>query len=95
MGFQIASVHMAPCVLWCACRHAADPRRAIQAAIALGGDTDTTAAMVGAIVGALHGEGEWCAHWASQLENGERGRDFALGLGSALARLKPAPAAAA
>uniref|UniRef100_A0A7S3BID2 ADP-ribosylhydrolase ARH3 n=1 Tax=Haptolina ericina TaxID=156174 RepID=A0A7S3BID2_9EUKA len=58
MGFQIASVHMMPCVLWCVCRHAMDPRRAIQAAIALGGDTDTTASMVGAIVGALHGEGE-------------------------------------
>jgi len=49
MGFQIASIHMLPCVLWCACRHAATPQRAIQAAIALGGDTDTTASMVGAI----------------------------------------------
>jgi len=63
MSFQIASV---PCVFWCACRYAADPRRAIQSAIALGGDTDTTAAMIGAIVGALHGEGEWCAAWAAR-----------------------------
>lgn len=90
IGFQIASVHMAPCVLWCALRYADDPRRAIQAAIALGGDTDTTASMVGAIVGALHGEGEWCADWAAKLENGERGRDYALGLADALARLEPA-----
>mmetsp|Transcript_117965 Transcript_117965/g.334536 ORF Transcript_117965/g.334536 Transcript_117965/m.334536 type:complete len:371 (+) Transcript_117965:3-1115(+) len=86
MGFQIASVHMAPCVLWPACRHHRDPRRAVQAAIDLGGDTDTTASMVGAIVGALHGLG-WCADWASELENGEHGRDYALGLAEKLAHL--------
>lgn len=88
MGFQIASVHMAPCVLWCVCRHYTDPRRAVQAAIDLGGDTDTTAAMVGAIVGALHGE-QWCDAWAAQLENGPSGRDYALGLADALAALEP------
>ena len=89
MAFQIASVHMAPCVLWCAFRHLASPRRAIQVAIGIGGDTDTTAALVGAIVGALHGEGEWCALWAERLENGARGRDYALGLGEKLANLGP------
>lgn len=89
MAFQIASVHMVPCVLWCACRYASDPRQAIMSAVALGGDTDTTAAMVGALVGALHGDGDWCAAWAARLENGVRGRDYALGLASALARLRP------
>ena len=58
-------------------------------AIGIGGDTDTTAALVGAIVGALHGEGEWCALWAERLENGARGRDYALGLGEKLANLGP------
>lgn len=89
MGFQIASVHMAPCVLWTACRHHKDPRRALQAAIDLGGDTDTTASMVGAIVGALHGE-EWCISpldWAAGLENGVHGRDFALNLAEKLVKL--------
>lgn len=86
MGFQIASVHMAPCVLWCACRHHREPCAAIQAAIDLGGDTDTTASMVGAIVGALHGEG-WCKDWAPKLENGLHGRDFALDLGERLSQL--------
>ena len=89
MAFQIASVHMAPCVLWCAFRHLLNPRRAIQAAIGIGGDTDTTAALVGGIVGALHGEGEWCASWAGRLENGARGRDYALGLAQKLASLEP------
>lgn len=86
MGFQIASVHMAPCVLWTACRRHAEPRLAVQTAIDLGGDTDTTAAMVGAIMGALHGE-EWCADWAAGMENGPHGRDYALQLAEQLLQL--------
>lgn len=86
MDFQIASVHMAPCVLWAACRHAGNPLLAVQTAIDLGGDTDTTASMVGAIVGALHGEA-WCLDLASELENGPHGRDFAMGLAEELASL--------
>lgn len=86
MGFQIASVHMAPCVLFAVCRDYRDPQEAIKTAIDLGGDTDTTASMVGAIVGALHGD-TWCDHWAADLENGPHGRDYALGLAEALAGL--------
>lgn len=86
MGFQIASVHMAPCVMWAVCRYHADPRAAVKAAIDLGGDTDTAASMVGAIVGALHGE-SWCGDWAGELENGPHGRDYALGLAEKLADL--------
>ena len=86
MSFQIASVHMAPCVFWSACRYSQDPRTAVQVAIDLGGDTDTTACMVGAIVGALHGE-HWCAPWVQDLENGPHGRDFALCLADRLSRL--------
>lgn len=86
MGFQIASIHMAPCVLWAACRHHTSPRLAVQTAIDLGGDTDTTAAMVGAIMGALHGE-EWCADWAAGMENGPHGRDYALRLAEQLLQL--------
>merc|ERR1712224_850761 len=78
-SFQIASVHMAPCVLWTICRHYQDPRLAVQSAIALGGDTDTTAAMVGGIMGALHGD-DWCKEWAAALENGPHGRDWAVAL---------------
>mmetsp|Transcript_118150 Transcript_118150/g.229701 ORF Transcript_118150/g.229701 Transcript_118150/m.229701 type:complete len:419 (-) Transcript_118150:222-1478(-) len=86
MGFQIASVHMAPCVLWAACLHYRDPVAALQSAIDLAGDTDTTASMVGAIMGALHGE-NWCARWAERVENGRHGRDYALGLGEQLVHL--------
>jgi ADP-ribosylglycohydrolase len=86
MGFQIASVHMAPCVLWAACRHFRDPCKAIKVAIDLAGDTDTTASMVGAIVGALHGE-TWCSEWASRLEDGRWGKTFALSLANGLASM--------
>ena len=39
-------------------RHSHDLRRAIEQAVALGGDTDTVASMVGQIVGALLGSKE-------------------------------------
>eukprot|EP00930_Biecheleria_cincta_P095616 TRINITY_DN87560_c0_g1_i1.p1 TRINITY_DN87560_c0_g1~~TRINITY_DN87560_c0_g1_i1.p1 ORF type:complete len:402 (-),score=51.24 TRINITY_DN87560_c0_g1_i1:73-1221(-) len=87
MSFQIASVHMAPCVLWATCRHFKEPVKAIQVAIDLGGDTDTTASMVGAMVGALHGE-TWCSKWSTSIENGPWGRDFALSLAERLASLE-------
>lgn len=87
LGFQIASVHMAPCVLWAVCKYHSDPLRAVQAAIDLGGDTDTTASMVGAIVGALHGESAWGAKLPAALENGPHGRDYSLGLAEKLLAL--------
>jgi ADP-ribosylglycohydrolase len=87
VDFQIASVHMCPCVMWCVCRGGLDdPRLAVLLAIDLGGDTDTTAAMAGAVVGALHGDG-WLADWAEGLENGAHGRDYIVQLASDLARL--------
>jgi poly(ADP-ribose) glycohydrolase ARH3 len=50
---------------------------AIRAAISLGGDTDTIAGMVGAIVGAHVGEKGLPVEWIEQLEDGPRGRSFA------------------
>mmetsp|Transcript_29870 Transcript_29870/g.69484 ORF Transcript_29870/g.69484 Transcript_29870/m.69484 type:complete len:422 (-) Transcript_29870:146-1411(-) len=86
LDFQIASIHMAPCVLLLVCRHYAEPRQAIAAAVDLGGDTDTTATMVGAIVGALHGDA-WCPDLTAQLENGPHGRDYAMKLAEQLCDL--------
>jgi len=57
---------------------------AIRAAISLGGDTDTIAGMVGAIVGAHLGEKGLPADWIEQLEDGPRGRSFARGLADKL-----------
>jgi len=86
MSFQIASVHMVPCVLYCVCRYYRQPQLACQVAIDFGGDTDTTAAMVGAVMGALHGE-DWCQHWIEGLENGPHGRDYSFSLAEQLAKL--------
>jgi len=85
--FQIASSHMVPCVLWIACRYHANPEEAIQRAIAIGGDTDTTACMVGAVLGALHGTAWIPDRWFNGLENGSRGRDWAVNIAKDLAKL--------
>ncbi len=57
---------------------------AIRAAISLGGDTDTIAGMVGAIVGAHVGEKGLPVEWIEQLEEGPRGRSFARSLADEL-----------
>ena len=57
---------------------------AIRAAISLGGDTDTIAAMVGAIIGAHVGEKRLPADWIDQLEDGPRGRSFTRDLAGKL-----------
>lgn len=85
--FQLASVDMLPCVLWIACRYHSSPEEAIMRAVALGGDTDTTACMVGAILGALHGASWIPQRWLDGLENGSRGRDWAIGLAERLSLL--------
>jgi ADP-ribosylglycohydrolase len=48
--------------------------RAVTFAVHLGGDTDTVAAMVGAIAGARDGASSIPARWLAALEDGERGR---------------------
>jgi len=95
IGFQIASVHMAPCVLFIICKYFKNPRLAIQKAIALGGDTDTTAAMVGTIVGAAYGDDyreergdySWLFKWTNGFQNGPHGRDYACRLAEKLCKL--------
>ncbi|HVK73344.1 MAG TPA: ADP-ribosylglycohydrolase family protein [Kofleriaceae bacterium] len=47
--------HTLAAVLWAWLRHPGDPGQAIAAVIALGGDTDSTAALVGALAGIRHG----------------------------------------
>ena len=87
LGFQIATVHMMPCVLWTFCRYHASPETALMKAVALGGDTDTTACILGSLLGALHGHSWLPKRWLEKLENGERGRDYAIRLADALAKL--------
>ena len=57
-----------PAALWCFLRHWDDPEQAILTAVSGGYDADTVAAMTGALVGALHGEGGFPSPWLDDLE---------------------------
>jgi poly(ADP-ribose) glycohydrolase ARH3 len=57
---------------------------AVTFAVRCGGDTDTIAAMAGAIAGAQHGAAAVPADWFDALENGLNGRDAVLVLADAL-----------
>mmetsp|Transcript_43497 Transcript_43497/g.114758 ORF Transcript_43497/g.114758 Transcript_43497/m.114758 type:complete len:670 (-) Transcript_43497:250-2259(-) len=87
MGFQIAAVDLMPCVLWAVASHHDNPEEALVQAVALGGDTDTVACLVGSILGALHGVSWIPRRWWDNLENGSRGRSYAVNLGERLAQL--------
>ena len=73
-----------PSACYIAITYSPDFCEAIRAAISLGGDTDTIAGMVGAIVGAHVGEKGLPIEWIEQLEDGPRGRSFARNLADSL-----------
>lgn len=76
LGNGIEAHRSVPSACYIALAYSPDFREAIQAAISLGGDTDTIAAMVGAIIGAHVGEKGLPADWIDQLEDSPRGRSF-------------------
>jgi ADP-ribosylglycohydrolase len=59
--------HTVPLALYCWLRHPADYRRAVEEVIALGGDADSTGAVVGGIVGATIGENGIPEEWLNGL----------------------------
>jgi poly(ADP-ribose) glycohydrolase ARH3 len=61
---------------------------AVVYAVSLGGDTDTIAAMTGAISGAYYGEGGIPEEWEKKLEEGKKGRQYIRWLGEELYRVK-------
>jgi len=60
-------------------------QEAIRFAVRLGGDTDTVAAMSGAISGARHGANSIPRRWLDSLEEGDRGRSHVEQLAARLA----------
>jgi len=80
LGNGIEAHRSVPSAACLALTYSPDFQDAIRAAIGLGGDTDTIAGMVGAIVGAHVGERGLPREWMEQLEDGSRGRSFARGL---------------
>jgi ADP-ribosylglycohydrolase len=84
LGNGVEAHFSVPSACYIAITYSPDFCDAIRAAISLGGDTDTIAGMVGAIVGAHIGEKGLPGEWIEQLEDGPRGRSFARDLGDRL-----------
>lgn len=84
LGNGVEALLSVPSACYIAFTYSPDFCDAIRAAISLGGDTDTIAGMVGAIVGAHVGERGLPVAWIEQLEDGPRGRSFARNLADRL-----------
>jgi poly(ADP-ribose) glycohydrolase ARH3 len=90
--FQIKAIEAVPCALWIVCESYREPEQCLIRGVNMGGDSDTVAAIIGDIVGALHGT-EWIpARWydhieANSEENMERGKEFAIELAKKLATM--------
>ena len=59
VGEQISALDTVPLVLWFAAHHHGDPAEAIWSIVNLGGDCDTTAAILGGILGSAPGSLTW------------------------------------
>jgi len=81
-------VHSVPLALFCFARFV-DPATAIASAVRAGGDTDTNAAIVGALIGALHGEDGLPQPLVSNLAKGPFGATHLRQLASDLAETPP------
>ncbi len=84
LGHEVTAPRSVPAALYAFLRSASSFRETVISAVALGGDADTIGAMAGAIAGAYGGVSAIPGQWREQLENGERGRDFAINLAASL-----------
>ena len=88
LGNDSSAPDSVPTALYCFLSHPYSFEDALVYAVGLGGDTDTIAAMTGAISGAYHGINAIPTRWLSDLENGEKGRDYIEQLAIQLWKLK-------
>lgn len=84
LGHEVTAPRSVPAALYAFLRSPSPFREAVLGAVALGGDADTIGAMAGAIAGAYGGVSAIPEQWRERLENGERGRDFAIDLSVSL-----------
>jgi len=84
LGHGIEAFNSVPAAIFCFLSHPGSFEEAIVYAISLGGDTDTIAAMAGAISGAYLGIEAIPGDWQRRLENG----DYIRALGEDLWQLK-------
>jgi ADP-ribosyl-[dinitrogen reductase] hydrolase len=81
--------HTVPLTLYCWLRHLRDFRSAVEEVIALGGDADTTGAVVGGIAGATLGASNIPADWIKRLLEWPRSVAWMRRLAERLARQFP------
>lgn len=81
-------VHTVAFARWCFVRHGDDPLQALSETVAAGGDTDTIGAIVGAWLGARHGDGGLPAELVANLNEGPFGRSHLGALADCLAALR-------
>lgn len=79
-------LHTVPVAIYCWLRHPPDFRAAVEEVVLLGGDTDTTAAIVGALVGASVGVEGIPADWLRGLADWPRSRAWIGMLADRLAK---------
>ncbi len=84
-------VHTLPFALYCYLRYGDSPLLALQECISAGGDTDSIAAILGAWLGARHGEAGLPAHLIAELHDGPFGPSHLRGLADSLASGAPPP----
>ncbi len=77
-------LHTVPVCLFCWLRYREDYRRGIESVVCLGGDTDTTAAIVGGLIGASLGPAQIPAEWLDRLIEWPRTRNWMIKLGDRL-----------
>ncbi|MCM3487650.1 ADP-ribosylglycohydrolase family protein, partial [Kocuria rosea] len=85
LGNDISALGSVPVALLAFLARADAPEAAFRFAITCGGDTDTIAAMTGALIGARHGYSELPTSWTARLEAAEQ-------IETTAARLVSAPA---
>ena len=81
--------HTVPVALYCWLRSPGDFRRAVEDVVSLGGDTDTTAAIVGALSGATVGASGIPEEWIAGLIDWPRSVGWIKRLALALEKLFP------
>jgi len=85
--FQIRATQAVPLAIWALAKYYKDPEAGLVEVVSMGGDTDTVAAMSGALFGALSGT-QWIQYrWWNNIENAEYGRDYVLQLAKKLSLL--------
>ncbi|MFN3649514.1 MAG: ADP-ribosylglycohydrolase family protein [Armatimonadota bacterium] len=81
-------VHTVSFALFCLLRHGADPLNAVVETVNAGGDTDSIGAVVGAWVGALHGEAGLPLDRVDRIHDGPFGPSHLRALASCLAQVR-------